>query len=86
MLEHEQPDVLPSRPRMCATCGRARDVESAEDVDVLTCSNCGRRIPEAEAKEAGSRYWSDGIGELVPFCGPCSNREFSAEAPASAEA
>jgi hypothetical protein len=28
-------------------------------------------------------YWSDGCGELLPFCPECSGREFAHDAPAS---
>ena len=43
MLEHERQDVLPSRPRMCARCGRLRDVEapSASGAGELVCQECG---------------------------------------------
>lgn len=50
---------------------------------LVVCSNCGRRIREAEAKKLGWRYWSDGIGELHLFCPDCAAREFSPNAPAS---
>lgn len=53
--------------------------------DVLTCSNCGGRVPEAKAEDAGWRYYSDGVGELHLFCAVCAAREFAPDAPASAD-
>jgi hypothetical protein len=32
--------------------------------------------PEKPIRCAGFRFHSDGIGELVPFCRECSEREF----------
>lgn len=65
-----------------------RDAELAGDVthtDILiACANCGRTVPEADAKDAGWRYWSDGVGGLHPFCPGCAAREFSSDRPASA--
>ena len=37
-------------------------------------------------KEAGWRFYSDGVGELLPFCEVCSAREFAPDAPASTDA
>ncbi len=48
----------------------------------LTCANCATTIPERDAELAGWRYWSDGVGELHPFCPVCA-KEFRADAPAS---
>ena len=53
---------------------------------VLTCSNCPATILEADADYAGWRYRSDGVGELLPFCGFCEYREFRDDAPASTDA
>ena len=52
---------------------------------VITCANCGRPVREAEAKEAGWRYWSDGI-DLHLICALCAHREFHPDAPASTDA
>jgi len=30
-------------------------------------------------------YWSDGCGELLPFCPECATREFAPGAPASGQ-
>ncbi len=54
-------------------------------VDLLTCSNCPATILEADAKAAGWRFWSDGAGELLPFCQKCAVREFASDAPSSLE-
>jgi hypothetical protein len=35
----------------------------------ITCANCAATIEEVEAKTAGWRYWSDGVGELLPLPG-----------------
>jgi hypothetical protein len=40
---------------------------------VATCANCGWR------------FYSDGVGELLPFCGLCIAREFRPDAPASTD-
>ncbi len=49
----------------------------------LTCASCSTTILERDAGAAGWRYWSDGVGELLPFCDVCSAREFAADAPTS---
>jgi len=49
----------------------------------LACVNCAATIDEGEAKDAGWRYWSDGVGELHLFCQACAEIEFGADAPAS---
>ncbi len=48
----------------------------------LTCANCSTTVPELDAEAAGWRYWSDGVGELLPFCPVCAEREFAPDAPA----
>ena len=54
--------------------------------DILVeCVNCGRVGREADAKEAGWRFYSDGVGELLPFCALCAYREFRPDAPASTD-
>ena len=39
-----------------------------------TCSECGTIIEI----ERACRYYSDGAGELLPFCSTCATREFGA--------
>ena len=41
---------------------------------------------EADAKDAGWRAFSDGVGELRLFCGLCVYREFRPDAPPSTAA
>jgi hypothetical protein len=48
---------------------RARELMTAEGLDV-SCAECGRPIGE------DGRWWSDGVGELHPYCATCSEREF----------
>nr|MBA2257133.1 hypothetical protein [Thermoleophilaceae bacterium] len=43
-------------------------------------------ILEPDAEAAGWRFYSDGVGELLPFCLDCIEREFRADAPASTDA
>jgi hypothetical protein len=40
---------------------------------------------EADAKDAGWRYWSDGL-DLHLICAVCAHREFRLNAPASTDA
>ena len=49
---------------------------------MITCANCGRPCREADAKEAGWRYWSDGI-DLHLICALFAYREFRPDVPAS---
>jgi hypothetical protein len=62
---------------------RYRRTHRKRQQDVLTCSNCGGRVPEAKAEAVGWRYWSDDVGELHPFCANCAARKFARPAPAS---
>ena len=52
---------------------------------LITCSNCGRPVREADARELGWRVYRDGVGELLPFCGLCIHREFRPDSPASTD-
>jgi hypothetical protein len=38
------------------------------------CFECGRPIGE------NGRWYSDGVGELVPYCAECAEREYGASA------
>ena len=53
---------------------------------LIACANCGRPVRKADAKDLGWRFYSDGLGELLPFCGLCIAREFRPDAPASTDA
>jgi hypothetical protein len=60
------------------------DSRTVAQTDILIeCVNCGRVGPEAGAKEAGWRFYCDGVGELLPFCALCAYREFRPDAPVS---
>lgn len=39
-----------------------------------TCANCGKLT--TQPNEDGWRYYSTGVGELLPFCIACASREF----------
>jgi hypothetical protein len=42
MLEHEHPGEPPTRPRMCSTCGRLRDIEAPAARGEFVCEQqCG---------------------------------------------
>jgi hypothetical protein len=43
---------------------------------IVRCAQCGTEIDEDEAQAARWGYWSDGIGDLHPFCPDCAEREF----------
>jgi hypothetical protein len=49
----------------------------AELVGDIRCAECGREVDEFTAIAEKWGYWSDGIGELVPFCPECATREFA---------
>jgi hypothetical protein len=50
---------------------------------LIECVNCGRVCRQGDAKEAGWRFYSDGVGELLPFCSLCAYRGPRPAAPAS---
>ena len=52
---------------------------------LIACSNCGRPAREADVEDLGWRYFSDGVGELHPFCSLCIRREFAPDAAAPAD-
>jgi hypothetical protein len=43
------------------------------------------RTLRADAKELGWHFYSDGVGELLPFCGLCIHREFRPDSPATTD-
>jgi hypothetical protein len=49
---------------------RARDLLAAGEPLSAECVECGRRIGE------DGRWYSDGAGQLVPYCDGCAEREF----------
>ena len=43
----------------------------------VSCSECGlQKADEAAAERAGFRYYADGLGGLLPFCGICAAIKF----------
>ena len=49
----------------------------------IRCSECHREVDEFLAIAERWGYWSDGCGELLPFCPECATREFASDAPES---
>ena len=49
----------------------------------IRCAECRRDVDEFTAIAEKWGYWSDGVGDLVPFCPECGKREFAPDAPAS---
>jgi hypothetical protein len=49
----------------------------------VRCAECAREVDEFTAIAEKWGYWSDGMGELVPFSPECARREFSPDAPRS---
>lgn len=47
------------------------------DEPPLRCAECARPVDEFAARLEGWRYWSDGSGELIPFCPDCSRPEIA---------
>lgn len=43
----------------------------------IRCAGCERSVDEFEARLEGWCYWSDGAGELIPFCPECSRPEIA---------
>ncbi len=46
----------------------------AEPEESLTCANCSTTILDRDAEGAHWRFYSDGVGELMPFCSDCGAR------------
>jgi hypothetical protein len=51
--------------------------------ETISCSECHREVDESTAIDECWGYWSDGCGELMPFCPECASREFAPDARAS---
>ena len=52
----------------------------------VRCAECDREVDEFSAIAEKWGYWSDGFGELVPFCPECAKREFAPDSPRSSRA
>jgi hypothetical protein len=53
--------------------------------ELIRCSECRRSVDDFTAVMERWTYWSDGCGELMPFCPECAEREFSPAATASGQ-
>ena len=53
-----------------------RPVDEPETELAVRCAECGRKVDEPTAEREGWGYWSDGLGELQPYCPECAEREF----------
>lgn len=51
--------------------------------DSIRCSECRREVDEFTAIAENWGFWSDGCGELLPYCPDCAKREFADDAPSS---
>ncbi len=47
------------------------------DEGTILCTECGREVDKFTAIKDRWGYWSDGCGELLPFCPECASREFA---------
>lgn len=81
-------EVLASTPEGAyrQAAGDAYPGTVAQTEPLIVCANCGRPVREADADALGWRFYSDGVGELLPFCGLCAHREFRPDAAASTDA
>ena len=61
---------------MSADRKRPRVGREPLDRTLVLCAECGRPVTESDAIAQHWTYWSDGVGELVPFCPECAAREF----------
>lgn len=43
---------------------------------MVSCAECGVEADERFTVAEHWTWWSDGYGELVPFCPVCAEREF----------
>jgi hypothetical protein len=49
----------------------------------IRCAECKWEVDEFTAIAEGWRDYSDGCGDLTPFCPECARREFASDAAAS---
>jgi hypothetical protein len=47
----------------------------ALEPETVECAACGCLLDEDEAQAVRWGWWSNGIGELYPYCEPCARRE-----------
>ena len=53
-----------------------RDLRPLDAETAATCAECGSEVNEDEAQAQQWGYWSDGVGDLYPYCPECARREF----------
>ena len=46
------------------------------DEKLVCCAECRREVDDPTATAEQWTYWSDGLGELHPYCPECVAREF----------
>jgi hypothetical protein len=56
---------------------RLRGDPIAPRPETVRCAECGCELAEDEAQAVRWGYWSDGVGDLYPFCERCARREFA---------
>jgi hypothetical protein len=61
----------------------ARSVPAVDDMAIRR-AECRCEVDEFTAIAEGWRYFSDGCGDLTPFCPECATREFAVDAPVTA--
>jgi hypothetical protein len=56
----------------------SRSAASGEGADgvAMCCTECGLDADERWTIAEHWTWWSDGLGELMPFCPSCAAREF----------
>jgi len=62
------------RPPLASLASRPEVI----DQQAIRCAECDGEVDEFTAIGEKWGYWSNGVGELVPFCPECSKREFRA--------
>ena len=81
MLEHEDRGMPPRRPRMCATCGRLREIVTFPGPGELVCVECGATSTDGRGWRA--ELAPDDAGndepEVPVYCPACWEREFCGE-------
>ena len=55
---------------------RETDEATPDLPDSPQCAECSREVTVAGAISERWTYWSDGVGELHPYCPECAQREF----------
>jgi len=80
---NDESGFTPLPPRMNLTVRPSLDATLAREA-----SNRGRTPLDSVGEDFADQptgQWSDGCGELLPFCPECATREFAPGAPASGQ-